>query len=263
MYLCYVDESGDTGQGRGCSRHLLLGAAALFEGRWSYVQKDFEDLLTHWFPIPPRPREIHSSDVRAGRNEFAALQRPQRQALLSDAYRIVTSLLDTEVRLFTIVVDKADWFARHPRKTGEDLYEHAFEDLVSRFDLFLRRRYAEGQASKGIMICDPCSSGLTTALKAALRRFQSAGTRWANLYNVVETVLFLESHESPGLQMADLCSYAVWRLVEYNDASFVMQLAGAFDREPLTATRHPGKWHGVKYLGHDPAVAAAIQAVWP
>ena len=34
MYLSYVDESGDTG--RNGSRHLLLGAAALFEGRWSY-----------------------------------------------------------------------------------------------------------------------------------------------------------------------------------------------------------------------------------
>jgi hypothetical protein len=68
MYLCYVDESGDTGP-RG-SRHLLLGAAVLFEGRWSSVSNDFADVIGRYFPVMPRPREIHCADVRGGRDDF-------------------------------------------------------------------------------------------------------------------------------------------------------------------------------------------------
>jgi hypothetical protein len=260
VYLCYVDESGDTGP-RG-SRHLLLGAAALFEGRWSYVSNDFDNLISHYFPAPPRPREIHCADVRGGRDEFAPLSRQQRQDLLADACRIVTGMLETEVRLFTVIVDKGDWFARNGTRPHEEMYLDAFEELVSRFDLYLRRRHAEGQSSKGILIADPHTTGLTAALKAALHRFQTTGTRWANVYNIVETAFFLDSHESPGLQLADLCSYAVWRLVEFGDHTLANLIDASFDREP-PGGRNPGKWHGVKYLGHDPVVDARIRAVWP
>jgi hypothetical protein len=203
------------------------------------------------------------ANVRRGKKEFSALPAEQRPLLLADACRVMTSMLDTELRLFSVVVDKALWFGRNPGKTGTELYEYAFEELVSRFDLFLRRRHAEQQASKGLLIVDPCNSSLTAALKAALQRFQATGTRWANVYNVVETVLFLESHESPGLQMADLCSYAVWRLVEAGDETLARQLATAFDREPLTSVKNAGKWHGIKYIGRDPVVQQRIAEVWP
>jgi hypothetical protein len=93
--------------------------------------------------------------------------------------------------------------------------------------------------------------------------FQRQGTRWDSLHNLVETVFFLSSHESPGLQLADLASYAVWRLVNANDDSIARRIAPIFDREPLLSRITPGKWHGVKYLGSDPTIKARIQAVWP
>lgn len=261
MYLSYVDESGDTGL-RG-SRHLLLGAAVLFEGRWSYAHSDIQNLLSSYFPAAPRPKEIHCTDVRGGRNEFAALPKTQRPQLLSDFCRLANNMLAVELRMFTVIFDKAAWWTRNPGKTGDDLYVEAFENLVSRIDLFLRRRYAEGAPSKTIMIVDPHSASLSAALKRALSQFQQSGTRWANLHNVIETVMFLASHESPGLQLADLCSFAIWRLVEYNDPSLAQQIASIFDREPQASPVSPGKWHGVKYFGSDPVVLASINACWP
>ncbi len=261
MYLSYVDESGDTGI-RG-SRHLLLGAAVLFEGRWSYARNDIQALLQRYFPTAPRPREIHCTDVRGGRDDFVLLPRPQRPALLADFCQVATNMLDVELRMFTVIYDKATWRGRNPGKTGDDLYLEAFENLVSRIDLFLRRRHAEGRPSKTVMIVDPHSASMSAALKRALGTFQQSGTRWDALHNVVETVMFLDSHESPGLQLADLCSFAVWRLVEYNDDTLVKQLSAVFDREPPTSGVNPGKWHGVKYFGSDPTVLAAVRSCWP
>jgi hypothetical protein len=43
MYVCYVDESGDPG--RNGSTYLLLGAAAIFEGRWRSVREDLDQLI--------------------------------------------------------------------------------------------------------------------------------------------------------------------------------------------------------------------------
>ena len=109
------------------------------------------------------------------------------------------NMLAVELRMFSVIFDKTDWRVRNPGKTGDDLYLEAFEELVSRVDLFLRRCHAEGRPSKTIMIVDPHSSAMSMALKRALGSFQLAGTRWGNLYNVIESVMFLESHESPGL----------------------------------------------------------------
>ena len=80
--------------------------------------------------------------------------------------------------------------------------------------------------------------------------------------NLVESVLFLASHESPGLQVADLCSYAVWRLVEHSDDSLGKPLRHCFDREPVTSHLKPGHWHGVRYYGSDPAVRARLHTLW-
>jgi hypothetical protein len=137
------------------------------------------------------------------------------------------------------------------------------EDLSSRFDLFLRRRYAEGAPSKGIIIADPHKESLCKALKASHQLYQRRGTRWDTLYNLIETVFFLESHESPGLQFADLASYALWRLVAANDNSIATLITNLFDREPLGSRINPGKWHGIKYLGNDAAMRARIAAIRP
>lgn len=132
-------------------------------------------------------------------------------------------------------------------------------NLSSRFDLFLRRRYAEGSPSKGIIIADPHKESLSDALKRNQRIYQRHGHRWDILHNLVETVFFLGSNESPGLQLADLAAYAVWRLVTANDSSIATLIAPLFDREPMTSRRNPGKWHGVKFLGNDPTVRAHSQ----
>lgn len=57
MYLLYVDESGDPGPNG--SDFLLLGAAALFEGKWRHVDQEIRNLLDRYFTSLPRPDELH------------------------------------------------------------------------------------------------------------------------------------------------------------------------------------------------------------
>jgi hypothetical protein len=263
MYLLYVDESGDTGI-KG-SDHLILTGAALFEGKWRWIHSDLAKLLARFFPIEAeRPRELHASEARKSRGEYSRLTQAQREELLRDACGLLTALRSHEVCLFTIVVDKAWWFARNPDSSGGDLYVEMFEDLVSRFDLFLKRQHHEGRTSKGLVVADPRHGAFCRALRRAVERFRSEGTRWADLENVIETVLFLESHESPGVQLADLASYAVWRLVETADPTLATELKYCFDRESVTSSSNPGKWHGVKYRGpHDGPGRSRVDGIWP
>ena len=83
MYLLYVDESGDPG--RNGSPYLILGAVALFEGKWLPLERDVRLLIDHYFPAPPRPSEIHLADLRKGKKEF----RPQRGSAKQSAKRLL------------------------------------------------------------------------------------------------------------------------------------------------------------------------------
>ena len=258
MYLCYVDESGDPGPNG--SPYLILGAAVVFEGKWLSLDQEIESLISRHFPSPPRPTEIHLASLVAGKREYRRLSRQERKIFVEDYAEVVADLLPTELRLFTTIAEKEWWFSRNPGKTGDDLYAELFEDLSSRFDLFLRRRYAEGAPSKGMIIADPHKAALSNAIRKNHKGFQRRGTRWGHLHNLIETVFFLPSHESPGLQVADLCSYAVWRLITAGDSSIVSKIYPSFDREPLNSQRNPGKWHGVKLLGS--AAQTSVAQVW-
>lgn len=101
------------------------------------------------------------------------------------------------------------------------------------------------------------------ALKQSYHAIRSNGNRWSRIKNLIETLLFLPSHESPRVQLADVASYAVWRAVEYADDSLARGCKDIFDREPLNSAINPGKWHGIKYIGNDSAVIDRIRAIWP
>src|SRR5437870_5009263 len=48
------------------SDFLLLGAAALFEGKWLHVEHDTRGLIDQYFPSGPRPEELHFALLRQG-----------------------------------------------------------------------------------------------------------------------------------------------------------------------------------------------------
>src|SRR5689334_20621133 len=145
MYLFYLDESGDPGP-RGSS-HLVLAGAALTDVRWRNVYVQLDALIAKYFATFPRPREVHMAELRAGKGLYRTLTPQQRTQLTAEVCELATDLLPSEFRMFAVVAEKASWFADHPGKTGDDLYLNLFEDITSRFDLFLRRKHAEGAPS--------------------------------------------------------------------------------------------------------------------
>jgi len=260
LYLCYVDESGDPG--RQGSTHLILTGAALAESKWEFVRLELDRILIEYWGDLRRPPELHASDLRRGVGIFRDLTEAQRLEVERRWCAVVAGLHETELTVFTVISDKRSWFHQHPTRTGDELYLELFEDLSSRFDLFLRRRNALGAPSKGIIIADPHKKDLSKALRRQQRSALASGNRWSRIHNLIETVFFLDSQESPGLQVADLCCYAVWRLIGSGDASLAWPIRACFDRESPHASRNPGKWHGVKYLGSDPLVRARLASVW-
>lgn len=110
---------------------------------------------------------------------------------------------------------------------GRDPVELAFEDLCSRFDMYLNRLKGTGDRQRGILILDETTH--ETTLQRMAREFRTLGTRWGVVRNLAETPLFVDSQASRLVQLADNVAYAVFRRYNSCDAQYFDIIAPKFD----------------------------------
>lgn len=111
-------------------------------------------------------------------------------------------------RLFAECIDKI-----HFNSSKQTADEQAFEQLVSRYEAFLRATSNPDHKKLGIMIHD---NNQTVAKRHTdlMKSFHRKGTLWTAVNNIIETPLFVDSSLTSMIQIADLCSYALRRYCE-------------------------------------------------
>ena len=117
-------------------------------------------------------------------------------------------------RLFAECVDKIHF---DPSRTPLSVDEQAFEQVVSRFEQYLKiTRPGTQERNFGLLIHD---NNETVARKHTemMKGFHRQGTLWTNVDNIVETPLFVDSQLTSMVQIADLCSYALRRYIENSE----------------------------------------------
>jgi hypothetical protein len=112
---------------------------------------------------------------------------------------------------------------------SDDPFMKAFEDLSSRFDMFLQRNLANDYGQKGLIILDKSSH--ENILQNLATTFRERGNRWGNyLRNICEVPLFIDSKASRIIQLADHISYAVFRRYNAGDLTYFNCIEGRFDQ---------------------------------
>ncbi len=117
-------------------------------------------------------------------------------------------------RLFAECIDKVHFPSRSGSATID---EQAFEQIVSRFEQFLRHIKIPGvKHNYGLLIHD---NNETIAKKHTelMKKFHSRGTLWTKITNLIETPLFVDSQLTSMVQIADLCAYSLRRYLENHE----------------------------------------------
>ncbi len=240
MYILYLDESGTHGE----ASYLVLAGLAVFEREIHWFSQDLDALQVKYFPEQKEPVFFHASHLRA--REGAKVEEPwtklnqdERIDLKNRVYDIIRSRKGV---LFGCAVE-----IRYASIRNEDPYERAFEDLISRFDLYLSRinrlASAEGkEEQRGIVVLAQSSYQKTIALLA--RRLQRMGTRWGSLHNIADVPLFAPARDTRLLQYADFCSNAIY-------GRYHSKLTGDFDRIASKFDQEAGVIHGLAHLSTD------------
>lgn len=236
VYLLYTDESGDGGIHPSSSRHLVLAGAAMHEGQWKKLTGALDAIQQAYLPQAGSSVEFHASDIRTGRKVYRDMLPAQRTRMMNEVYAVISGARGLTV--FAAVIDKQALMYRYDGRV--DPYERGFEGLCTMFNFFLRRvQQKTGNVLRGIVVFDEARPSLSKQIRSLLAQFQAGGTRWATMTNLIETAFFFDSRNSRVMQIADFCSYAVFRWYETDDDSYLRQINHKFDKEGR-------KLHGLK-----------------
>jgi len=171
-------------------------------------------------------------------DSYIHLTRNERRDFVRDVARCVGSW--GYARLFAECLDKLHF---DPTKHSYTVDEVAFDQLVSRFEQFLRI-VTTNQQNFGLLIHD---NNQTVAKKHTelMQSFYRQGTLWTKVNHIIETPLFVDSTLTGMVQIADLCAYALRRYLEYGEA-------GLFDPIFKRADRRDNVVVGVRHFTKQP-----------
>lgn len=209
MHLMYVDESGDCGYpasggfppNGGPTRLFVRGGVIVHGWRWMRIQDSMANFKTShrlkW------DAEIKATHLRAGKGAFAHWSPKDRRTFLLDLLDSVGREID--ISILVVVIDKES-VDRQQRERFTNPAVRSLELLLEHYNQFL----AEQKDKTGIVILDPVES----SNDENLRYFQNYLLRFSDHLDprrIVEGTLFMPSHTSNLLQLADVCTNVAYR----------------------------------------------------
>lgn len=270
MYICYVDESG-TVERTGNTEHFVLVGLAIPGETWR--QKDDAvsavkaryglaeaEIHTAWMlreyaeqrAIPGfegMPSHERVNAVKGARllklskvtrdsrrreqvssyrktEAYIHLTRDQRTACVRELADLVGSWGDA--RAFGDAHNK-----RHVTATPH--FDEAFAQVVTRFNSYLQYT----GAGHGLLVQDK-NETVSRRLTEAMRKYHQQGTLWRRIERIVETPLFVDSHLTSMVQLADLLAYSTRRFFDNGETDLFNRIRGRFDRNRgyLVGLRH-------------------------
>jgi hypothetical protein len=236
LHILYLDESGVHAE----ANTFVLGGLAVFEREIYWMTEDVEAIQERYFPGLADPVEFHVAPLRAPDEKipapFNTLTKEQRRSLINDVYQVIRR---HKAVVFGIAIEK--------KRIKEDPYERAFEELVSRFDLFLARKNAlanaQGQEEhRGLIVV--AESSYRQQLEILGRDFRGGATRWREVHNLADVPFFVPAANNRLLQLADFIANAIYGRYNSGYSRDFDVIATKFDKEG-------GRLHGMTHLCTD------------
>lgn len=228
MYILYVDESGDpTNQN---DQNFVLAGIGVFERQTYWLSQKLDALEIELFgahnpgtPQPfSRPVEFHASAINARKvPPWDGMTAQQSKDVLGRLAAVVADSHESTV-LFGIV-------AHRPSIAMDDPVTLTFNEMTSRFDLFLARLHAKGDTHRGLMVFD--ESRHEQRLQTLLRSYTTEGGPFGRVRNFADVPLFADSKASRLLQLADFIAWTTFRRYEAGNTLYFDQIANRFDAE--------------------------------
>ncbi len=200
--LVYIDETGSVGKGANKQPLLTLAAVVVHEDKVQPLAEAFRKLAWKHLEWLPADFEVHGNEIWNGTNHWVGKTPSELIAIYEDAIAIL-SLFEIDVSYASI--HKQRLHQRYGGGADNNAYLLALQFLLEK----LERTYS----SNKILIADEQKEHQLRAVKmvADLQDWRGGQVPGAKLRTVIDSMHFVSSHASLGVQLADLVAYALQR----------------------------------------------------
>lgn len=234
MYLCFIDESGTPpkpGQQRR-PPYFVIGGVIIHEAQWQDIADELKALKARpEFRVRGEIKwRYFGPENRDDKNSVAHLDQEARDAFRKAFFGIIAKR--KAVKIIACVASVEVAYAQAYCNSQEDLYQFTYKPVSERFQYFLQDMGRTiGSEQLGIMVADHRGRTQDDALRYKHHRLiEGEAPVFSTYKNYVETIFLTPSHNSVGIQLADMVAGAIGRKFNSNDALYYAQIEPSFRR---------------------------------
>lgn len=239
MFLMYVDESGDPGTNKNSSgklvsptKYYILSGFIIHESNWNVSFdkiKDFRRFLKSQYKVK-MGWELHSTDLLSGRGDWfgSGISETDRVDIFLETLKFEASLPTIQVLNAVALKEKIN---EPSAKTEAELWRR----LLERFQMFIQKSNASSNLNEnGIVIADESNEKVIRETVRKMRVYNPVKSHFKSksypfiLTNVIEDPFFKDSRHSYFVQLSDVNSYALQRIMDTTPKSGLAKINSAF-----------------------------------
>jgi len=218
MQILFVDESGTPPQRIPCrDRYFVIGGIAVPDGVWHRLRDLVRGMKVRRQLVGELKWRYFSATNVDAENPMRLLDQATRNDIRKEIYEIICSIKSIKAMACVACIDAA--FQRPSIQCSDDLYHFTYKPLSERFQYHLQDlSRTVGRTETGIIVADHRGSKSDTRFRSAHEAMVRRRGDFNSSYdNLIETLFFLPSDLSVGIQLADMVAGAVWRKYEKED----------------------------------------------
>lgn len=239
MKIIFLDESGQPGGfnennkelTKDTSKYFTFGGFMLDADKIIELERGMKDIKIKYGLNQYHEIKWHTTYSKLGLN-FKEYKKMKEE--------IIEFISKYKNSVIGIVADKKSCYKNKEYiNTPNDLYSVALHLLMERYCMEIYK--SKENLEPTVMIADSRqsinSNKLDKELKIAYLRAKNMGTHFIEFPNFCENIIFVDSDDFSGIQIADFCAGAIHRKFENEDDEFFNQLKPAI-------RKHKGKIYG-------------------
>jgi hypothetical protein len=198
----YIDETGSVGSGGKKQDHLMLVAVIVDEANVRQLAAHFKRVAFSHLGWIPADFEFHGVELWGGTRHWAGKTPSDLIAAYEDALSILPEL---EISVAHSSIHKARLHRKYNGSRDQNAYRLALQFLLEKVDRL-------GPDLK-VVVADEAKEQQLAAVKlvANLQEWGGGEVPGRTLTTVIDSLHFVRSDTSPGVQLADLVAFAIQR----------------------------------------------------
>jgi uncharacterized protein DUF3800 len=233
MHIFFIDESGTPpSPGKGKDKYFVIGGLVIPEQVWHGVRDALHGMKVRRKLVGELKWRYFAPNNTDPANPMLHRPQTERDEIRTEMYDMICRVKSIKSMACVACIEAA--YDMPSITDRDDLYHFTYKPLSERFQYYLQDlSRTVGRTETGIIVADHRGAKDDERFRGAHEKLMySPGVFTSTYDNLVESLFFLPSDCSVGVQLADMVAGAVWRKYERNDDKWYKALEPSIRKAP-------------------------------